>query len=204
MSTGHYKDMKALARSVREEHQITGPRLLKSHMRRIYKKHGIQLDYWPGRTRSLRGAYFDDEYGTSVMVAKHLPNDPLIFTLAHELKHHLVDRSRQALECSTENVSRVVEVAAEVFAAELLFPDELFKDAMHEMKIPRDGCKERTLVQLKHETGTTLSYYGLSKKAEFLGFAKPGSIKQGNWRKLEAEMYGVPVFGRRVRVSCAA
>lgn len=39
----------------------------------------------------MRGVYFNDELGIDVMVKKELPEDALVFTMAHELKHHLLD-----------------------------------------------------------------------------------------------------------------
>jgi Zn-dependent peptidase ImmA (M78 family) len=44
-------------------------------------------------TSGYWAAYFDDECGVSEMLAKGLPDEPTIFSMAHELEHHLVDRS---------------------------------------------------------------------------------------------------------------
>jgi len=40
----------------------------------------------------VRGAYFNDDLGPTVMLATGLPDGPMIFTIGHELKQHLVDR----------------------------------------------------------------------------------------------------------------
>lgn len=73
-----------------------------------------------------------------------------------------------------------MEIGAEVFSAELLFPDADFAGHMERLGIKRGGCLPETLVRLKHETGTTLSYAGLAIKAERLWFAPP---KNANPRK---------------------
>src|SRR5262245_57997629 len=115
--------MKALARQVRAEHGITSPRVLRSDMRRVYKTYEITIDLRQG-FKNLRGAYFNDECGTTVVIAKGLPDDPTVFTMAHELKHHLADRNSPAFQCGySEGTTDPVEIGAEVFAAEFLFPE---------------------------------------------------------------------------------
>jgi hypothetical protein len=69
---------------------------------------------------------------------------------------------------------------------------------MEMMDIARARCVPETLVRLKHETRTTLSYAGLAIKAERLGFAARDSVTEfSGWRKLEAQRYGVPFYGLR-------
>lgn len=92
MRSAYYAQMRELAQKVRVENDLTTPRVTRSDMRKIYKAHKIKLDYWPHRFKGLRGAYFNDELGPTVMIAKGLPDDPTIFTMGHELKHHLMDR----------------------------------------------------------------------------------------------------------------
>jgi hypothetical protein len=66
---------------------------------------------------------------------------------------------------------------------------------MQQMGITCGLCTPETLVRLKHETRTTLSYAGLSIKAERLRFAASDSVTTFNgWRKLEDQMYGVPFY----------
>ena len=77
-----------------------------------------------------------------------------------------------------------------MFAAELLFPDEDFSKHMRLLRVGRDQCLPKTLVQLKRKTRTTLSYAGLAIKAERLGYAPACSLtKIRTWRKFEA-LYG--------------
>ena len=39
------------------------------------------------------------------MLAKGLPEDPMVFTMAHELKHHLADRAISVACCSDRNAN---------------------------------------------------------------------------------------------------
>ena len=188
----YYEDLKLLARQVRAENGLSSPRVLPSDLRRIYAKHGIEVDEWPYRFRNLRGAFINDELGTTVMLAKGLPRDPLVFTMAHELKHFYRDRDLGISYCDQSNLHRSLEIGAEVFAAELLFPDRDFVAHMKMMGIREERCLPKTLVHLKRKTGTTLSYAGLAIKAERLGFAPSHSLTTiKTWRKLEA-LYDEP------------
>ena len=186
----YYEDLKLLARQVRAEHGLRSPRVLASDLRRIYDSHGIVIDSWPYRLRNLRGAFISDELGTTVLLASGLPQDPMVFTMAHELKHFFRDRNLGISYCDQSNLSKTVEVGAEIFAAELLFPDQDFINHMRMLRVGRDQCLPRTLVQLKVNTRTTLSYAGLAIKAERLGYAPPASLTRiKTWRKLE-DLYG--------------
>lgn len=188
----YYDDLKQLARQVRAENGLSSPRVLPSDLRKIYFNNGIQIDLWPYRLRNLRGAFISDKLGTTVMLARGLPQDPLVFTMAHELKHFFRDRDLGVSYCDQSNATKTLEIGAEIFASELLFPDRDFIKHMEEMGIREDQCLPRTLVRLKLKTKTTLSYAGLAIKAERLRFAPLGSLtKVKTWRKLEK------IFGSR-------
>ena len=183
----YYEDLKALARQVRAEHGLSSPRVLPSDLMRIYARYGIELDEWPYRFRNLRGAFIDDHLGTTVMIAKGLPQDPMVFTMAHELKHFFRDRDLGISYCDQSNLNRSLEVGAEIFAAELLFPDRDFIAQMKKMGVRTNQCLPKNLIRLKRQTGTTLSYAGLAIKAERLGFAPSHSLTTiKTWRRLEA------------------
>jgi Zn-dependent peptidase ImmA (M78 family) len=122
----YYDEMKELARSIREKYNLTNPRVQKSQLRGIYRDQGIRIDLWPHRMREVRGAYFNDELGSTVMLTKGLPEDPMVFTMAHELKHHLVDRHLPVACCSDRNANQHIEIGAEIFAAEFIFPEQDF------------------------------------------------------------------------------
>jgi hypothetical protein len=191
--------MRALARQVRQEHGLAGPRVLRSDLRRLYRAYGLKIDLWPHKFKALRGAYFDDDLGPTVMLARNLPPEPLIFTMAHELKHHLVDRGRSISYCDTSNEREPIEIGAEIFAAELIFPSPDFFACLRQMGVGPRQCTPEALVRLKRETQTTLSYTGLAKRAEFLGFAPAGSLVRVPWKKLEAQLYGEPFYKQLLR-----
>jgi Zn-dependent peptidase ImmA (M78 family) len=186
----YYEDLKQLARQVRAEFGLRSPRVVESDLRRIYEKNGIVIDDWPYRLRNLRGAFISDHLGTTVMLASGLPQDPKVFTMAHELKHFYRDRHLGISYCDQSNLGKTLEIGAEIFAAELLFPDKDFITQMRTMRIGTNQCLPRTLVRLKQKTRTTLSYAGLAIKAERLGYAPSRSLTTiKTWRKFE-EIYG--------------
>ena len=198
----YYEDLKQLARQVRAEFGLRSPRVVESDLRRIYEQNGIVIDDWPYRLRNLRGAFICDHLGTTVMLASGLPQDPKVFTMAHELKHFYRDRHLGISYCDQSNLGKTLEIGAEIFAAELLFPDKDFMTQMRLMRIGTNQCLPRTLVGLKQKTRTTLSYAGLAIKAERLGYAPPRSLTTiKTWRKFE-EIYGararrVPTYSWR-------
>ena len=197
----YYEDLKLLARQVRAEHGLSSPRVLARDLMRIYTRYGIVVDEWPYRFRHLRGAFINDHLGTTVMLAKGLPQDPMVFTMAHELKHFFRDRDLGISYCDQSNSNKSIEIGAEIFAAELLFPDRDFVTHMTTMGIRRDQCLPKTLIRLKRKTGTTLSYAGLAKKAERLGFAPSHSLTTiKTWRRLEA-LFDTPLERRVGRSS---
>ncbi len=181
----YYETLKALARDERSKFGWSSCRILRSHLRSAYKFYGIRIDLWSFPLKVVRGAYYYDEYGASVLLNRKLPDDPFIFTMAHELKHHLVDRNLSYIYCSKYNEAEPIEIGAEIFAAELLYPEKDFANTLFGMGVGDGQCTAETLVKLKHETRTTLSYSGLAKRAVFLGFANDGAYERVSWKKLE-------------------
>jgi Zn-dependent peptidase ImmA (M78 family) len=192
----YYEWLKALARQVRADYGLSTPRVLRSDLRGIYKDLGIRIDLWPYPLRQLRGAYFNDDAGATVMIPKGLPDEPAIFSLGHELKHHLVDREGEFHCCTDSNVTEAIEIGAEVFAAELILPEADFTTSLTEMGITPETFEPEALVHLKQRTRTTLSYAGLAKRAEWLGYARRRSLARIKWKKLEEQLYGEPAYKR--------
>jgi Zn-dependent peptidase ImmA (M78 family) len=195
----YYEELKLLARQTRAQHGLDSPRVQRSDMRRIYKFYGIKIDLWPYKLKSLRGAIIRDELGTSVMLRKDLPDDPMIFTMGHELKHFLKDGDLSYTYCHANNITEPIEIGAEVFAAELIYPEQDFIEHMNERGILRGSCTAEVIVRLKHDTKTTLSYQGLAKRADRLHFAEAGSLNRVPWKKLEQQIYGEPIYKRILR-----
>lgn len=195
----YYEKMKTLAREVRSQYGLTTPRVLRADLRRIYRDQGIKIDLWPlpgcrTKFKKLRGAYFADDLGSTVMIVRGLPAEPTIFTMGHELKHHLADRHLMLSYCDASNINEPIEIGAEVFAAELIFPDEDFRTLLGDMGVGSGQCKPENIVRLKHDTQSTLSYAGMVKKADFLGLSAPGALEKIRWKKLEEQIYGVPFY----------
>ena len=187
--TEYYEELKSLARQVRAENGLTTPRVGRADMRRLYSKYGIDhIDKRP--IGKIKGAYFNDKDGASVLLNSKLPTDPLIFTMAHELKHHLKDRDRLSL-CVESN--DMIEIGAEIFAAELIFPEGDFVAWLTSHGVTAGLCKPETIVQMKHETGTTMSHSALAKRAAFLRFA-PDDFKTARWKLLTLRLYGLPLY----------
>lgn len=197
----YYEEMKELARQVRSEYGLKTPKVGKSDIRRIYKAHNIKCDLWPRKNapptakfKKLRGAFFYDECGATIMVSRSLPEAPALFTMCHELKHYLVDRNLKSLLCGDYNQDEEIEVGAEIFAAEMLFPDADLISYLFQMGIKEGECTPEDLVRLKHSTKATISYAAMVKKVYFLGFAPQGSLEKVQWMKLEEQMYGVSIY----------
>lgn len=195
---GYYEEMKALARDVRAEHGITTPRVLRQDLRRIYSKLGIKIDKWPHRCKKLRGAYFNDEAGPTVMVCAGLRPEPMVFTLAHELKHHLCDgKDSSFMGVSTKDDGKeVLDIGGEVFAAEFIFPENDFAEWMNRVGAKPGQATEEQLIRLKRESATTLSYAAIRKKAEWLRFIPKGAFLKTKWKKLEEKLFGEPLYKR--------
>jgi len=199
--TQYYQQLKERARQVRDEFGLATLKVGRSQLRKVFKEYQITFDLWPPKSTSspakfkkLRGAFFYDECGPTIMVNRYLPDEPAIFTMAHEFKHYLFDKELGKVLCTENNQNEEIEIGAEIFAAELILPDQDFVKCMAEMEIPRGGCTPETLVRLKKQYQSTLSYAGLVKKATFLDFALYETFKGVRWRQLEEKLFGEPPY----------
>jgi Zn-dependent peptidase ImmA (M78 family) len=123
-----YEQLKALARQKRTEHSVETTTLNLSKMRAIYKREGIVIDLW-SLPASIRAVYMCEDGDPGVLVNKNLPKEPRLFSMAHELKHHLKDRALiegGKIKCGDYNANQHIEVGAEIFAAEFIFPEAEF------------------------------------------------------------------------------
>lgn len=186
----YYESLKKLARKVRAKYGLTTPRVLRSDMRRIYDDRGIHLDV-RNLGSKIRGAYFNDDCGVHVVISEALPEDPAVFTMAHELKHDLEDKDAALSLCTNKNESDPIEIGAEIFAAEMLFPEPDFIEAMKSMQVKPGKCTPEHLVRLKATSQTTLSYEGLKKRALWLKFATVGAFANvTSWSAIHRRLFG--------------
>lgn len=190
--SAYYELVKQKAREIRSLHGLNGPRVTLTDMRKIYRAYNIKIDYWKGKLKRVRGAYSLIDGEPCVMVAANLPDEQKIFTLAHELKHHFFDRAESEIVTDHEPT----EIGAEIFAVELIFPDQEFVREIEKLGVKKQSCTRIDIVRLKHDSNTTLSYTSLAKRAEFLGYAPRGSLGGAGWIKLRDEHYGEPVYKR--------
>src|SRR5206468_1314273 len=92
-----------------------------------------------------------------------------------------------------------IEIGAEVYAAELIFPEPDFLAAAASLRINRGDVDAPAVIKLKHETRTTLSYAALVKRFEFFEFVAPKTFAKVRWKKLEETIYGDLPKSRSVR-----
>jgi len=198
----YYEGLKQLARNHRATFSLTTPKVSLTDLHRIYDHYSISVDLWPMSgiarpdLRSLRGAYFLLEQGPCVLISRKLPAPQRIYTMAHELKHYLLDGENINTFCHQANVPAVIEIGAEVFAAELIYPESDFASDLRMVGVIHGKCTAEDLVHLKHKNDTTLSYASLAKRAERLGFAFPNTLPKTGWQKLEEKLYGEPSYKR--------
>jgi Zn-dependent peptidase ImmA (M78 family) len=124
----YYRTMQALALEVRKRHGLRRADISIKQMWRVYRAEGIErIDFWPN-LRHIRVAYFNDECGVSVMIAKGLPDELTIFSMAHELKHHLVDRDLMVTLCGpTDNAVIADDRNAIEFGPRSLLPSSFIQ-----------------------------------------------------------------------------
>lgn len=194
----NYEGLKVLARKVRSDYGLTTPKVTLTDLRRIYKDHGIKIILWKGPLRGIRGHYSNDDLGPTVMVSAKLPKEQRIFTMAHELKHHLVDHvdGDDAVGAASDHV----EIGAEIFAVELIYPEDLFKADLGAMGVTTETFSPESIVRLKRQSETTLSFTALAKLAVWLGFTTKEAIANVKWKILEESLFGEPAYKRIQRI----
>ena len=183
--THYYYEMRELAQEVRARNGIEGPDVSMREMWRIYRVEGIEELYFRHGFKQLRGAYFNDENGVTVLLAGGLPDEPTIFTMAHELKHQLVDCNAGTVLCRTDEEAKRIEIGAEVFAAELLYPEKDFVyDLFRLLRGMPQTVDAEILVELKRKTNTTLSYAALAKRSLLLRLANEITFRDVRWAEV--------------------
>lgn len=195
----YYQQMKALARDTRTKHGMVTSALGLREMRKVYQVEGIKLDLWPHKMKKIRAAYFLEEDRAYVLLRKNMPDEPRLFSMAHELKHHLVDQDlarTKRLECAADFSSQAeIEIGAEVFAAEFIFPEAEFIEWVNG-SLNGGGCGVDDVVRLKRACPAKVSYTFLVKRLERLKYALPGTFKGVQFKKQEERIFGVPFYLR--------
>lgn len=187
----HYTEARQLAASIRTKYGLTTARVMVTDLRKIYKNEGINhFDYWDKFSARIKGAYFNDEHGSTIVISKRLITqiEPKVFTMAHELKHHLADNVSGVSFCSDDNEKVLVERAADAFASELIYPGSLLIQDLQSRDIEKGKCTANDIVRLKHESRTTMSHTALALKVTRLGYSDAVVLKT-RWHTLRNELY---------------
>lgn len=192
----NYEALKRLAQERREHYGVQTETLNLIVVRKIYKAEGIRIDPWK-LPPTIRAAYMCDDSDPSVAINKGLPREPKLFSLIHELKHHYLDRElieNGEIRCGDYNANQVIEIGAEVFAAEFIYPEAEFLSRVKDIGIQSGKCSPEDVVRLKRECGACVSYQFLRKRLVRLGFAPAGRLDRIQFQKLEEELYGAPIY----------
>jgi Zn-dependent peptidase ImmA (M78 family) len=191
-----YPFLKRLALEKRKKYGIITSRLGLREIREIYRVERIKIDTWDLPSK-IRAIYMAEDGDPSVAINNKLPKEPKLFSLVHELKHHFVDQeliTNGELRCGDYNANQVIEVGAEVFAAEFIYPEDEFVTCALGLGIQLGKCTQEDVVRLKRSCGAPVSYTFLRKRLERMGYAILGSLKDVQFRKLEEQMFGVPIY----------
>lgn len=194
-----YETVKKLALQKREQYGVVTGQTNLSFIRRIYKAEGIHIHYCPQRLHNLRAAYFSDGGDLDVLLNKSLPDEAKIFSLVHELKHHYLDK------CDMDELSfclkqygdePLVEKSAEVFAAEFIWPESEFAEAIYDFGLNVGNCSPENIVRFKLGHAVPISYQFLKKRLKRLRIITDSSYDNVKFLKLQEEIYGKPYYKR--------
>jgi Zn-dependent peptidase ImmA (M78 family) len=192
-----YGDLKRLAGELRRQHAITTRALNLTEVRRIYRAEGVTIDVWKLSPR-IRGVYMCDDNDPSVLINDTLPKEPRLFALVHELKHHLRDRAILEgghIPCGVYNANRDIEIGAEVFAAEFIFPEAEFVGVAQQLQLfSQPSITPEDIVRLKRAANAPVSYQFLRKRLEFFNIIPKGQFAKVKFTILEEQMFGVPLY----------
>jgi len=95
--------------------------------------------------------------------------------------------------CGDYNENQTIEIGAEVFAAEFIYPESEFLECVRTLGIELAMCSPEDVVRLKRECGACISYQFLRKRLVRLGFASAAAFDKIQFQKLEEKLYGVPI-----------
>ena len=196
----YYEDLKLLARQKRTEHGVDTATLGLREARKIYKAEAIRIDYYP-LPYKIKALYMCDDGDCSVALQRRLPDEPKLFALLHELKHHYRDREALGsgvIHCGVYDANELIEKGAEVFAAEFIYPEAEFTEDLGRLDV--SFREPADVVTVKQACKAKVSYKFICKRLERLGRITPGQFDGVQFQKLEDQIFGVPFYrGRRMR-----
>lgn len=195
----HYESVKELAREKRRHYQVNSININLTLIRKIYKQEGIKITFAnKGTLRKLKAAYFNDKDGIDVLLNPQLPKEARIFALIHELKHHYLDsQGNDAICLKAYNEEPIPEKAAEVFAAEFIWPQDEFQQAAAEFGLKTDKCTEEDIVRFRRYTNLPVSYKFILKRLEWFRIIQKGQYDKVKFTNLEYKLFGIPFYKRK-------
>jgi len=193
----YYEELKLLARQKRVEHGVDTATFGLREVRKIYKTEAIRIDYYP-LPYKIKALYMCDDADCSVALQRRLPDEPKLFALIHELKHHYRDREalgEGVIHCGDYDANELIEKGAEVFAAEFIYPEAEFAEDLGRLDV--SFREPADVVTVKQGCKAKVSYKFICKRLERLGCITPGQFDGVQFQKLEDQMFGVPFYRRR-------
>jgi Zn-dependent peptidase ImmA (M78 family) len=193
----YYEELKSLARQKRAEYAVETEAFGLRDLRAIYQSEKIKIDYWPLPSK-IKALYMCADNECSVAVQRRLPDEPKLFALIHELKHHYCDRmalGSGVIHCGDYDANQVIEIGAEVFAAEFIYPEEEFSDDIQPLQLT--AWDPENVVHFKRDCRAKVSYRFLCKRLERLRLISPGQFRGVQFQKLEYRIYGMPYRRQR-------
>lgn len=188
----YFEKMKELARQKRELYNVRTAAFGLREVRKIYSAEGVSLDYYqlPSKVKAL---YMCADGDRSVAIKKTLPEEPKLFALIHELKHHYCEQddiSKGKINCGDYNQNELIEIGAEVFAAEFLYPENEFSQDIQYSRI--STWTPNAVVIFKKHCKAKVSYQFICKRLERLGLISRNQFKDIQFQRLEYQIFGLP------------
>ena len=198
-NASHFDDLKKLARKKRILHKVDTAAFGLQDVRAIYKAEGIKIDYYP-LPNKIKALYMCDDGYCSVALQKKLPDEPKIFALLHELKHHYCDQeilTNGYLHCGDFNMKDPIEIGAEVFAAEFIYP---IKEFAHDVSLLNiQEWSETDIINFKRNCKAKVSYAYICRRLTELRLIGFNQFKGVQFQKREYEIFGLPYHLRARR-----
>jgi Zn-dependent peptidase ImmA (M78 family) len=88
----------------------------------------------------------------------------------------------------------MIEIGAEVFAAEFIYPEQEFLACVAQLDIKVGNCTPEHVVELKRGCGAQVSYTFLRKRLEWFEIVTSGEFAKVQFQKLEESIYGPPIY----------
>ena len=138
-----------------------------------------------------------DDGDPSVLVNRSLPKEPRLFAMVHELKHHYCDQKllkNGQIRCGDYNANELIEKAAEVFAAEFIYPSREFLDCAESLGLKKGEVTPEEVVELRRACGAPISYKFLQKLPCVVWVYQPRRVCKGAVSEARREICGVPIY----------